>query len=59
MAQFVADSLYDKDQQNKYVHLFTSEIHFPDRKNVDRYKDNIQVINFIIFTITKFNLLDN
>ena len=46
VAQFVADSLFDRDQQKKYVHLFTSEIHFPDRKNVDVYKDNIQVFIF-------------
>ena len=45
VAQFVADSLFDRDQQKKYVHLFTSEIHFPDRKNVDVYKDNIHDFN--------------
>ena len=57
VAQFVADSLYDLDQQKKYVHLFTSEIHFPDRKKVDLYRDNIKVtiFNYFKFLNDQFN----
>ena len=42
VAQFVAESLYAKGLDSKFVHLFIATVDFPDDEKLDEYKLQLQ-----------------
>ncbi|XP_016146647.1 torsin-1A-like [Sinocyclocheilus grahami] len=37
VTKIIARNLYKKGEQSKHIHLFISDLHFPDKRNLDTY----------------------
>ncbi|XP_033119220.1 torsin-1A-like [Anneissia japonica] len=42
VSQIIAESLFQKGMDSKFVHLFIPELHFPHKHQITRYKDQLQ-----------------
>ncbi|KAM6985477.1 torsin family 1 [Aplochiton taeniatus] len=42
VSQLIADSIYKKGMDSNFVHIFTSELHFPHSNQIETYKSQLQ-----------------
>lgn len=42
VSQLIAESIYKKGMMSDYVHIFTSELHFPHASQLETYKSQLQ-----------------
>ncbi|XP_073334134.1 torsin family 1 isoform X2 [Pagrus major] len=42
VSQLIADSIYKEGMDSSFVHVFTSELHFPHSSQLDTYKSQLQ-----------------
>ncbi|XP_002742201.1 torsin-1A-like [Saccoglossus kowalevskii] len=51
VSRIIADNIYMNGMDSKYVHLFVATLHFPHKKDIDHYKD--QLISWIKGNVTQ------
>uniref|UniRef100_A0A8C5BZS9 Torsin-1A-like n=1 Tax=Gadus morhua TaxID=8049 RepID=A0A8C5BZS9_GADMO len=42
VSQLIADNIYKKGMDSSFVHIFTSELHFPHASQIETYKSQLQ-----------------
>lgn len=59
VSELIAENIFKEGMDSKYVHVFTSELHFPHSSQSDTYKVGWQVFNmsFYLDWIRSLNLI--
>lgn len=48
VSKLIADNLYKEGMQSSFVHVFTSELHFPHAKEIETYKVGKKNLNHLL-----------
>lgn len=50
VSELIAENVFKEGMDSKYVHVFTSELHFPHSSQSDTYKVGLQMFSILFHT---------